>query len=1112
MSLGRRIGWAAAAILGPLVVAVVALPWLIDVDAYKPALIRAVKDATGRELVIEGPMKLSLYPEPRVSARQVHFANAPGAEGAQMVDVRWVGASPSWPALLEGRVEVGKLTLYKPTIVLETDANGVPNWRFKPGAGAAQPEGAPATGFHLAVGRLRIVQGTLSYTNPQTGKTLKAEQVDATASVGSLEGPFSISGKATVNGVPLSLDFSLSERKAEGHQIALGLQVSNGKLDFKGTTSELGANAEVKGHLAVSTGVLTEFIATVARAIGEEEPKFDTPVVGVFIFDGGIEYSPTRLAVTDFRMSLGGEVASGTLALEEGKTPSLAGHVALPKVEVEKWLALLATPGAFLPPAPAPQPAPKAAVPAKPGSLSPFPAAMDVSLSLDIAQVLYRNGTVRDLSVAVEIHKGVITVPQLKAVLPGDMVLQASAVAAPASTVPAPIAPPAKSGTAPAKPAANAAPVDPVQASGEVSLAGPKLRETLAWLGIDMSGVPADRLRKLDLKAKLASTGNGVRLGDLVVDLDDQRATGSGGVAFNTPLTATATLQLDRFDLDAYMPPEPVAPAAPPAPAAKAATTAPGAPAPAPATTVPPAPPLPDRTVPVFGLKTKVAKLVFRGQTLGGVEGDVSVQGNLLKLNAVKVADLLGAKIDLHGSVADFGTAPRFDLAFNATMPDADKVIDYAGLPKFVNGKIGAASASGGVVGTMDAIALRNASVTLLGTTARATGTLGLGQNFRFDFPSFALQTQDASRLLAVATGRAQNGIGAISAAGAFKGDEQRVVFDGDLTAKGTPLKGHIDASLGKRPNVTADLRIPGTLHFDDWLGVSAVPPAAAPAQAAAPTTPGAAAAPLPVPVGPPRTATDKPIDLSALRAFDATLSLETSAVTIASVKLLYADLHASLKNGVFTIGKLTGQFYGGAVDFTGAIDATKDALALDLKGSLQGIYLGELLRGAGGTNTFGNQHLMVAVDGKINVMDIELKGRGTTPEQIRNTLDGHGHVSGYLYPAVAGGSLGFAAFATGIGSVFSTEMGFNSAVLAGFVNHQSAINGELLLSGGTVTLQNHTLQGQNAVALINSRTSMIAATTDTTIALDTGGRGAPDYVMTVKGPVASPTMSTRGN
>ena len=95
--------------------------------------------------------------------------------------------------------------------------------------------------------------------------------------------------------------------------------------------------------------------------------------------------------------------------------------------------------------------------------------------------------------------------------------------------------------------------------------------------------------------------------------------------------------------------------------------------------------------------------------------------------------------------------------------------------------------------------------------------------------------------------------------------------------------------------------------------------------QAAAAAAPGAAAAvPVAVPLAPPRAATGKSIDLSALRAFDATLNLETSAVAIASLKVTYADLQASLKNGVFTLAKLTGQFYGGAVDFNGTIDATK--------------------------------------------------------------------------------------------------------------------------------------------------------------------------------------------
>ena len=1062
MSLRRRIAWAVAALLGPLLAAAVAAPWLVDVEAYKPALVQAVKDATGRELVIEGPMRLRMLPVPRVSAQRVHFANATGAEGAQMVDVRWVGASPSWWALLRGEVEIGQLTLYHPTIVLETDADGVPNWQFKPGAGASQPEGAPAEGFHLAIGELKVVQGTLSYTNPQTHQTIKAEQVEATAQVRSLQGPLAISGRATVNGVPLSLELKMSDRKADGHDLSFGLQVLSGKLDFKGRISELNAEGELKGHLAVTTGVLTDFIASMVRAGGQANPKFDASVVGRFTFDGGVELTPTRLAITDFKMTMGAETASGTLAFEQGATPSLKGRVALPKIDLEKWLALLAKPGAFQPG----QPANKTPAPAKPASLSPFPAAMDVSLALDVAEVVYRKGTVRDLAVAVEIHKGVITVPQLKAVLPGDMRVQAT-----------------------------------VQASGGLSVTGPRLRETLAWLEIDPSGVPSDKLQRLDLKGRLTAAGNSVQVADLVAELDGQRATGSGSVTFGTPLALAATLQADRFDLDGYMPAAPtMAPSAPLTPlVGKAATPSAATASVAIATLIPAAPPPPDPATPVFALKAKVAKLVFRKQTLGGIEGDASVQGNLLKVNAFKVADFLGAKADVKGSVTDFAAAPRYDLTFNATLPDADKVIGYAGLPKVANGKIGAVSASGGVVGTLNALALRNVSATLLGSTASVTGALALGSAFRFDFPTFNLQTQEAGRLVAAATGQPTAAIGALSAAGAFKGDGQRVAFDGSLTALGTAMTGHVDATLGDRPNINVNLRVPGTLDLDDWLGVSAGLPAAASGSAPAP----AAQAP--------RAATGKPIDLAALRAFDATVKLETSAVEVASIKIAYADLEATLRGGVCTITKLTGQFYGGAVDFSGTVDAAKNTLSVALKGSLQGIYFGEMLRGTAGTNSFGNDNLTVAVDGKINVMDISVRGSGRTTEEIRDSLSGRGQVSGSLYPIVSKGSLGLASFATGVGSIFSTEMGFGSAVLSAFINHQSNIAGEVTLANGTVSLNNHTVQGQNAVATITSRTSLAAATTDTTIALDAGRRGPADYIVTVKGPVSSPTMTTRG-
>ena len=165
----------------------------------------------------------------------------------------------------------------------------------------------------------------------------------------------------------------------------------------------------------------------------------------------------------------------------------------MPKVDLEKWLALLAQPGAFRRRLAAAQPAAAGKAPALPPTeaarpLSPFPAEMDVSLALDVAEVVYRKGTVRDLAVAVEIHKGVITVPQLKAVLPGDM---------------------ARAGDAASQPPASGEAAQP--STGTASCAR-------RWHGSRSiaSGVPADKLQQLDLKGKLAATANSVQVADVV--------------------------------------------------------------------------------------------------------------------------------------------------------------------------------------------------------------------------------------------------------------------------------------------------------------------------------------------------------------------------------------------------------------------------------------------------------------------------------------------------------------------------------------------------------------------------------------------------------------------
>jgi hypothetical protein len=228
-------------------------------------------------------------------------------------------------------------------------------------------------------------------------------------------------------------------------------------------------------------------------------------------------------------------------------------------------------------------------------------------------------------------------------------------------------------------------------------------------------------------------------------------------------------------------------------------------------------------------------------------------------------------------------------------------------------------------------------------------------------------------------------------------------------------------------------------------------------------------------------------------------------------LKLDELGLEATLRNGLLTVGRFAAGVYGGSVELAGTVDATKDTLGIDLKGNLRGVDLGQLLRGTAGRNSFGNEHLMLAVDGKVDITDLAIEGGGRSVDELRDALVGRGRIGGHLDTSVASGSLGMASFATGIGRIFSTELGFGSAMLAGFVNHQSTLAGDLGLANNIVTLRKQTVRGNNALASIDGDLNLREGVTDTTVRLDVGVTDTIDYVFTVKGPLSDPVFATRG-
>ena len=1021
-------------IVGLLIVVLLAAPLIIDVNSYKPMIAAEVKKATGRNLVLDGPISLSLLPVPSVSISGAKFFNVPGSKNANMVEVKSVTVKPSLLALLTGSIEVSEVTLVEPKIVLEVNAEGKPNWEFAPSVAEAKPAAAkPSSARPLSLGRLTIENGTLLFSDSKAGVSVVADKANFSASVGSLDGPYSLNGGATVNDAPLKLALAVGARNASGHTADVALEAGGGKLSFKGTLSELGPNARLAGMASASAEQLTTFIDTLLRLAGQPEPPLPPLLAGKFSFDGAIDLSQTAVSAKDFKLALGQDNGSGSLSVTLKPALALDGKIAVPRLDLDRWLSALARPATPAPAAATPPPPARTtpAAPSAPAAGGGFPAGLTAKLALDVGEVIYNKKPIRNVAIELDARGGAVAVPKLTATLPGDMTLQAR------STMTGDAARPA--------------------VSGDFSLLGPKLRETLAWLDVDVASIPANKLSRLSMKGKMSSTGGNVSVSDAVFELDDLKGSGGIAVTFGVPLSIVTNLAIDTIDLDSY-----IAPAA--ASGQKPAGTAGAAPASSAAR--------PAVAGPTAGLKAKVARLIYQKQTIGGIEVDVALQGSTLRLTDVKVSNLLGARLAVRGTVAAYDSAqPRPDIAFNFEAPDMSRLMKFAGATAPAG--LGAVSASGAVAGSVEQMTLREFAVNGMGHSLRATGVLSLP--------------------------------------GISKGAPQSAAYKGSVTLNGQTLEGSIDAKLTGKPNITADLRA-NVLDLDriggSGGGAARAPARGQPAAGAQPIDPAAlrsvdgsfklVAATLisaPLRIGNADLAATLKDGVLTIAHFKGALyggSLALSGVVNGSQPALSIDMKGDA-NGISLSEMLrstagTNQF-GSSVKVT--VDGRLNATGITVRG---GGATSDQIRSsmAGGAQLGG--HIYAGADKALQVLGGVAAGAaaGAIDQTLGNILGAVGQKGG-----------------TGVGNILNAI----ALVLNRFVNHDSPISGRVEIAGGVLSDRSLIVQGNRATANIATRTNFGNSTTDTTINFMIAEDGsAPYLITTVRGPMSSPSYNvTRG-
>ena len=111
-----------------LVVAGIAFKIMVDPDNLKARVTTLVKEQTGRDLKINGDLKLTFFPWLGFDIEDAALGNAPGFTDPNMLTFSRANASVRLLPLVSKQIEVGTLNLFGLTISLEKNADGTTNW------------------------------------------------------------------------------------------------------------------------------------------------------------------------------------------------------------------------------------------------------------------------------------------------------------------------------------------------------------------------------------------------------------------------------------------------------------------------------------------------------------------------------------------------------------------------------------------------------------------------------------------------------------------------------------------------------------------------------------------------------------------------------------------------------------------------------------------------------------------------------------------------------------------------------------------------------------------------------------------------------------------------
>ena len=317
----RRLKWVVIGLLAVVVALFVAAYAIITnypVDDLKALIQDEVKQATGRELVIDGELKMEVLPSPAIVMNGVRLKNAAWGKAPEMLTIGHAEAEVAFWPLINGDIEVRRLVLSDVVAALERNDKGEANWHLGEGDGG----GGSGTLPHFAEVRLEKTRVTFDDRHRGVHGTLTLDELNATAP--DATGPMNVALKGSVDERPLDLKLILP---------AVGTMLSEGpkQIEIDGQVGE--TTLKLQGRVGPLESGANDFrLWLEGKDLAALAPGLPP---GPFRLEALVQQKSAKtVTLSGLKGSLAGADFHGNLTLTEAAIPHLEGELHLGKVKL----------------------------------------------------------------------------------------------------------------------------------------------------------------------------------------------------------------------------------------------------------------------------------------------------------------------------------------------------------------------------------------------------------------------------------------------------------------------------------------------------------------------------------------------------------------------------------------------------------------------------------------------------------------------------------------------------------------------------------------------------------------------------------------------------------